>query len=405
MVVVRTDRQRRLQRTTVAADAKMATENSEEHRKLSLKIARIFDDVRTSHATYNRKLKELAVLRSSSSQAEFFAAFCKALMVLFTFQRRTTPVERIIKFASVFACSYDPKGNGGDEFLENFLKFLLVPAIAADKVARSRACQIVSERSKWVIDLLWFCLRPEFLTLEDGIIMRLPDDAEVSNGLWDQVIECMITRVGDKVPAIRTFAFRALARFANDLENNDILELFLEELQLEQKGEVRKIIVMSLPPSSRTLSVIIDSTLDVSELVRKAAYYVLASKYPLQSLSIKFRTTILQRGLTDRSTDVAKECLRMMKDEWLDICCQGDPIELLKFLDVETYESVGESVMATLLKTGLHKLHDGQTIRKFFISNGDSSEGCSNHSIELMDAEVALFWKMVCKHLHMEAHG
>ncbi|KAL6507655.1 hypothetical protein OROGR_023850 [Orobanche gracilis] len=330
----------------------MATENSEEHQKLLLKIARIFDDVRTSHATYNRKLRELAVLRSSSSRAEFFAAFCKALMVLFTFQRRTTPVERIIKFASVFACSYDPKGNGGDEFLENFLKFLLVPAIAADKVARSRACQIVSE-----------------------IIMRLPDDAEVSSGLWDQVIECMITRVGDKVPAIRTFAFRALARFANDLENNDILELFLEELKLEQKGEVRKIIVMSLPPSSRTLSVIIDSTLDVSELVRKAAYYVLASKYPLQSLSIKLRTTILQRGLTDRSTDVAKECLRMMKDEWLDKCCQGDPIELLKFLDVETYESVGESVMATLLKAGFQKLHDGQTIRKFFISNGDSSEG------------------------------
>ncbi|KAL6521348.1 hypothetical protein OROGR_017917 [Orobanche gracilis] len=96
----------------------------------------------------------------------------------------------------------------------------------------------------------------------------------------------MITRVGDKVPAIRTFAFWTLARLANDLENNDILELFLEELQLEQKGEVRKIIVMSLPPSSRTLSVIIDSTLYVSELVRKAAYYVLASKYPLQSLRL-----------------------------------------------------------------------------------------------------------------------
>ncbi|KAL6521346.1 hypothetical protein OROGR_017915 [Orobanche gracilis] len=137
----------------------MATENSEEHRKLSLKIARIFDDVRTSHATYNRKLKELAVLRSSLSRAEYFAAFCKALMVLFTFPRRTTPVERIIKFASVFACLYDPKPSptAAMNFLENFLKFLLVPAIAADKVARSRACQVVYE-----------------------IIMRLPDDAEVS---------------------------------------------------------------------------------------------------------------------------------------------------------------------------------------------------------------------------------
>ncbi|CAA0814563.1 ARM repeat superfamily protein [Striga hermonthica] len=360
----------------------MPMEEPEERRKLLLKITRIFDDVRTSHATHNRKLKELATLRSSSPPPEFCAAFCKALTPLFNFQRRTSAAERVIKFASVFACSRGVDGSSSDEFLENFLKFLLVAAGAADKTARFRACQIVSE-----------------------IIMRLPDDAEVSNGLWDEVIDCMMLRVGDKSPIIRTFAARALARFASDSENNDILDLFLERLQVEQNGEVRKIIVMSLPPSTATLSVIIDSTLDVNESVRKAAYCVLAIKFPLQSLSIKLRTTILQRGLTDRSTAVQKECLRIMKDEWLEKCCNGDPIELLKFLDVETYESVGECVMATLLKAGLLKLHDGQTIRSFFISNGDSSEGHCSHSIKLMDAEIALFWRMVCKHLHMEAQA
>ena len=48
--------------------------------------------------------------------------------------------------------------------------------------------------------------------------------------------------------------------------------------------DVRKIIVLSLPPSSETLSMIIDCTLDVNESARKAAYCVLASKFPLQSL-------------------------------------------------------------------------------------------------------------------------
>lgn len=66
--------------------------------------------------------------------------------------------------------------------------------------------------------------------------MRLPDDAEVSNGLWDEVIECMMLRVDDKVPLVRTFAVRALVRFANDTENRDILELFLEKLRFEQNG-------------------------------------------------------------------------------------------------------------------------------------------------------------------------
>lgn len=66
--------------------------------------------------------------------------------------------------------------------------------------------------------------------------MRLPDDAEVSDELWDEVIDCMMLRVRDKVPLIRTFAVRALSRFANDGENSDILDLFLEELLLEQNA-------------------------------------------------------------------------------------------------------------------------------------------------------------------------
>lgn len=66
--------------------------------------------------------------------------------------------------------------------------------------------------------------------------MRLPDDAEVSNELWDEVIECLKQRVGDKVPLIRTYAIRALSRFATDCENSDVLDLFLEVLPLEQNA-------------------------------------------------------------------------------------------------------------------------------------------------------------------------
>lgn len=66
--------------------------------------------------------------------------------------------------------------------------------------------------------------------------MRLPDDMEVSSELWDAVIECMKIRAGDKVTSVRTFAILSLSRFANDSENRDILELFLEKLPLEQNG-------------------------------------------------------------------------------------------------------------------------------------------------------------------------
>lgn len=68
------------------------------------------------------------------------------------------------------------------------------------------------------------------------IIMRLPDDAEVSDEIWDEVIDGMKVRVQDKIPAIRSFAVRALSRFAGDGEDGGIVDLFLETLDNEQNA-------------------------------------------------------------------------------------------------------------------------------------------------------------------------
>ncbi|PQQ01291.1 condensin complex subunit 3 isoform X1 [Prunus yedoensis var. nudiflora] len=350
----------------------MAEATVEEEKSLMLKIAQILNDASTSNATHNRKLKELSALRSkTSSSSLFFSAFCKTLTPLFAFQRRTASAERTVRFVSAFATARDSgPASQCDAFLEDFLRFLLPVSAAANRTHRFRACQIVS-----------------------SIILQLPDDAEVSSELWDEVIDCMKLRAGDKVPVIRISAVRALSRFASDSGNSDILDLFLDMLPLEQTVEVRKTIVLSLPPSNVTAQAVIDSTLDVSESVRKAAYCVLASKFPLQSLSIKHRTLILQRGLADRSVAVSNECLKLMKDEWLIKCCRGDPLELLKFLDVETYEFVGESVADALLKACLIKVRDGENIRQYISSSDEMTEEDSARctpSIQLMEAE-ALF--------------
>ncbi|KAL4363502.1 hypothetical protein GQ457_04G022490 [Hibiscus cannabinus] len=357
--------------------------------QLTCTIAKILDEAKASIATHQRKLKELSAVRSKcSSVHQFSVAFTKSLTPLFQVLKRTAAMERVLRFVSAFSSARDSNdASASDEFLEEFFKFLLVGATAADKTVRFRACQIISE-----------------------IILRLPDDSEVSDELWDEVIELMKFRVVDKVPLIRTLAVRALSRFVNDSENTDILDLFLEVLPLEQNSEVRKTIVLSLPPSNTTSQVIIDCTIDVSESVRKAAYCVIANKFPLQSLSIKHRTTILQRGLADRSLAVSKECLKLMIDQWLANCCNGDPVKLLKYLDVETYESVGESVMDSLLKAGLVKLHKVESIQRYVLrasTNGIDEGDSADHSvsIKLMEPEVSLYWRMVCKHLQMEAQG
>lgn len=97
--------------------------------------------------------------------------------------------------------------------------------------------------------------------------------------------------------------------------------------------------------------------------------------------SIKHRTLILQRGLADRSLAVSKECLKLMKDEWLNKCCNRDPLVLLKYLDVETYEMVGESVAGALLKDGEIKVPEGESIRQYILSNSERTEGLIGFSI------------------------
>lgn len=129
-------------------------EFSEEDKQLMQKMAKILDEVKASNATHIRKLKEISILRSKSpSPLQFTALFFKTLAPLFQIQRRTASAERIVRFVSVFGTAPDSSNSSAsDEFLGEFLKFLIVAAMSSNKTARFRACQIISE-----VDCLLFC--------------------------------------------------------------------------------------------------------------------------------------------------------------------------------------------------------------------------------------------------------
>jgi condensin complex subunit 3 len=363
---------------------KVEENNPKQQRKrpddFPLCIGKILNECQQSYALHPRRIKELVVIRRDHKN-EFMKEWWQTLRPVFLVMKREPAVERIVRFVAAFAAYRDERhGDECDAFLEEFFGILLYTSDASNKAVRFRACQILSE-----------------------VIMRLPDNAEVSNEVWDEVIDCMQRRMQDKVPIIRVYAVRALARFANDIENVNIVDLYKEALVSEQNAEVRKMLVLSIPPSNATALDIIERTLDVNDSVRKAAYRVLANKFPLQSLSIKLRTTILRRGLADRVPAVTTECIKMMKDAWLAKCCEGDPIALLKYLDVETNESVGEAVMEELLKAGVVQIKDGQSLREFFIAENEANNDNCSQKVKLMDAETALYWRMLCRHLHWEA--
>lgn len=120
-----------------------------------------------------------------------------------------------------------------------------------------------------------------------------------------------------------------------------------------------------------------------------------------------------------------------MKNQWLSNSCQGDPIEFLKYLDVETYESVAESALEVLLSEGLIMPSDDKSIQQYISSADGEARGllksglymcnlpflhcliflihvldestCSTPSIQLMEPEIALYWRIICRKLHKSA--
>ena len=73
--------------------------------------------------------------------------------------------------------------------------------------------------------------------------MRLHEDAEVSDEVWDNVIKSMCKHMQDKMPAVRVYSARALARFASaddgseELEDNAvILSTYRKSLQSDQNA-------------------------------------------------------------------------------------------------------------------------------------------------------------------------
>ncbi|XP_073105920.1 uncharacterized protein [Elaeis guineensis] len=109
-------------------------------------IARVLDECRLSHVVHTRKLRELSALRSSAPPDLFFPSFARALTPVFDYARRSLTAERTVRFVSAFAALPDAKDAAASgAFLEEFLLFLLVASGAANRTARFRSCQIISE--------------------------------------------------------------------------------------------------------------------------------------------------------------------------------------------------------------------------------------------------------------------
>lgn len=104
-----------------------------------------------------------------------------------------TSVDRVIRFMVVF-CTHHPSGREDAcmQVVEALMGYLLGLCVAVDKAIRFRVCQLLA-----------------------GIFNNLPESAEITEELADDLQAAMLLRMKDKVPQVRSSAVRALSRLAD----------------------------------------------------------------------------------------------------------------------------------------------------------------------------------------------
>jgi len=303
-------------------------------------VIRVLDECQRGTGVHSRAVSMVRnMLREDEAgvEAELWGCLRHCLLV---FKREAT-VERLMRFlvTLVVECM-----SGGQEeetaFAERMLMRFLEHSGAADKAVRFRVCQFTA-----------------------GVIAQMGEEAEVSDELWDVVMERMMVRLKDKVPVVRAHAAAALGRLQDpgddeqDLFADDpVVEEYIRMLKEDRSKDVRKAVLANIAVCDRTITLVLQRCRDVSDEVRRCAFLVLAAKVEPSMLSISQRAFIALNGLRDRSLSVRNACEKeLVCKAWLG-ACDGDAMELLRMLDIESSsdsELAGQLCIRSLLAKDL----------------------------------------------------
>jgi len=232
----------------------------------------------------------------------------------------------------------------------------------------------------------------------------LPADAALSDEVADAMEAAMLNHLDDTKPNVRAAAVRAIARLPipnddGDFSDCPVTTALIELLSSDKSKDVRNAVLASLPSGPSTQDQLIVRTRDESDDVRRVAYLAIAEKVSLEALGASSAALLIRRGLGDRAPAVS-EAAAAMVTAWLDNACSGEPLNLLRRLDVVNNPKDAESALTALLDSGrLSAVH----IAKLASEEGLGLRADFAGGAPLMGCEEALFWRVVCQNLSSEA--
>eukprot|EP00808_Paulinella_micropora_P019761 g28875.t1 len=305
-----------------------------------------------AHNKAHTALKDLLDKNREEFQAAFTFHLNKVLLVF----KKEPGAERVLSFLSKFVAV-----TANDEaFAEYVLTYLLSRLGAQDKAVRYRSCQLLA-----------------------SMLATLPEEAEISEDVFEQIVEKVLPCARDKVAPVRLQAVAALVRMQDGEEREDeVLSEYLRLLATDSAQAVRAAVLQHIAISRETLPHVLKRARDAHADVRVATFDVVREKIPLRSLRISQRIQLLRDGLRDRVATVQAACLRLVAESWLP-STDDNLVKLLECLDVETYTEEAELLLGVLFQEGLDQ---------------GSNTPSPPLSADKLTAESSLYWRCLLDH-------
>ncbi|XP_066999991.1 condensin complex subunit 3 isoform X2 [Anabrus simplex] len=340
-------------------------------------VEEIFQKAQINVAYHAKLIPQLTRLYEKAEHEAFLKTFIRCLQVALIHGEKHPSVERVVDFAAKFSVSLNKSSNNNTDdslneedeemcpFLLALFYFLFKNHQCNNQSIRFRVCQFINK-----------------------ILQNLGEEAFIDDELCNQISECMMERLQDKSPAVRSQAVMALLRLQDPTNPNcPVIKAYIYHLRNDPSPEVRRAVLTCLGRSHLTVPHIRERTRDVKDTVRKQAYSAI-SKLNIRSFTIHNRELLLRDGLRDRSEIVRTFVEKVLLSAWLDNL-DGDYFQFLHALDVENSTETSLLALNAFFK---HKPIKEVT-SKLVLQD-------KLLPMEALTSETAFYWRCLAQYLH-----
>lgn len=284
------------------------------------KIVAIFDEVQRSAGTHRTNVPKLMRLVESSQDTMPFI-LSNIIPHVLVVSKKESSVERVISFFCKFSAQVS------SDVLQQIIECLLLASAAADKAIRVRSCQIIAGI---------------FSAISEG------DNVEISSEIADAVEMCLMKRLRDKIPLVKTWAVKALGILQDPSSSEDkIMEELIRLMSSDPSKDVRVAAVEKVNVCKASLPDLMERVKDVAPEVRIATYQRLASTAEIRHLRIPMRASVVQYGLKDRDESVRLAATQLVL-KWAQ-CLDNDMSKILSLMGLQTYEEEAEILARAII--------------------------------------------------------